>query len=577
MLAAILAGAVVFVYWNSLTAPFLFDDVSAVATNPTIRSFSTALRPPADGSSTTGRPVVNLSFALNHALGGNSPRSYHALNLLIHAAAALTLFGLVRRTLAGPVAPAFVIALLWAVHPFQTESVTLISQRTESLCGLFYLAALYGFARGWLTLSVLACLAGMATKEVMVTAPLMVLLYDRTFVAGSFAAAWRQRRGYYAALAATWLLLAWLVLAGGGTRGDAAGLGLGVSPWAYLLKQSEALLLYLKLSLWPHPLVVDYGGAVVNSWREVWWQGPVVLALLAGTGWALVRRPVLGFLGAWFFVILAPSSSVVPLVTQSMAEHRMYLPLVSVVVLLVLGAGRWLGRRSVPVLMVLAVVAGGLTIRRNQVYHSELALWSDTVAHRPENARAHNNLGVALTDLGRIEEALGHYQEAGRLMPDFTGVQLNLCDALVRLGRPAEAVPHGEAAVRINPASADAHFNLAIALARTGHAAEAIPHYEEARRLQPDTQDVAVGLAAAYNDLGNRATAQRDFNGAIARYRQALALAPGHLGVRNNLANALLVTGQIDEAIAHYRQILQERPDDALVRENLARALELQR
>jgi len=579
--AAVLVGAVLFAYWNSLRAPFLFDDISAIVENVSIREWKTALVPPGDGSATTGRPVVNLTYAFNHAVSGEAVWSYHALNLLIHAAAALTLFGLVRRS--APGTPAFVIALLWAVHPLQTESVTCIAQRTESLCGLFYLLTLYSFARGtsaprWLVVSVASCLLGMATKEVMVTAPLLVLLYDRTFVAGSFAAAWRVRRGYYLALASTWGLLLYLVLGTGGTRGDAAGLGLGVSWWSYLLKQSEALVLYLQLSVWPHPLVVDYGADVVKTWTEVWWQGPVVLALVAGTGWALVRRPVLGFLGAWFFLILAPSSSVVPLVSQTMAEHRMYLPLAAVMALLVGLAGRRFSARPVLVAgVILACVATGLTIRRNQVYHSELALWQDTLAHRPANGRAHNNLGIALNEAGRIEEAAGHYREAARLMPLSADARLNLCYALVRLGRPGEAVPWGEAAVRLQPESAAARINLAAALAAAGRVDEAIMHFEEALRLQPGATDATAGLVAALYAAGNRAAESGDFAPALTRYRRALELDPGYIPARNNLANALLVSGQTDEAITLYQQILQQRPDDEAVRENLARALELKR
>ena len=192
------------------------------------------LCPPSHGETVSGRPVLNLSLALNYAVSGCDVRGYHVTNLAIHLAAALLLFGIVRRTLprfrgcgggqqlarlqlATPLALA--IALLWAVHPLQTESVTYIVQRAESLMGLFYLLTLYCFLRGagsaraifWYAGSVLACLLGMATKEVMVSAPLVVLLYDRTFLAGSFREAWRRRWAYYLALAATWLLLAWLV------------------------------------------------------------------------------------------------------------------------------------------------------------------------------------------------------------------------------------------------------------------------------------------------------------------------------------------------------------------------------
>jgi len=593
-LPALLVAAVTLAYWNSLAAPFLYDDISAVATNPTIHHFGISLTPPADGSTTSGRPVVNFSFAVNYALSGNSVWSYHALNILIHAAAALVLWGLLRRTLASPalrgrfagaVEPlAFAVALLWALHPLLTESVTFVSQRTESLYGLLCLATLYCFVRGtasprpglWSGLSVFTCLTGMATKEVMVTTPLLVLLYDRTFVAGSFAAAWRQRRGYYGALAVTWLLLAGLVIAAGGTRGHSAGLGLGVDWWAYLLKQNQAILLYLKLAVWPHPLVVDYGADLVRSWTEVWWQGPVVLALLAGTVWALYRRPVLGFLGAWFFLILAPSSSVIPLVTQTMAEHRMYLPLIPIVAAVVLGAYLLAGSRSLPIVLALAVGAGVMTFRRNQVYHSELSVWADVLDRIPGNARAHNNLGIALYDAGRLDEAVAQYRESIRLDPTKDCVYSNLCNVLTHLGRAEEAVAPGEQALRLKPDSADGHVDLGLAFARLGRNEEAVGHFETAMRLEPEANDVPGYLASAYFELGNRAAEAADYPAAITRYRQAQGLAPGDRSTGNNLANALLAAGRTDEAIAEYQRILRLHPDDRAVQENLDRARELQ-
>jgi len=298
----LIAAAAFAAYANGLRHPFVFDDLPAIVTNPSIRSLShlgTVLTPPADGSSVTGRPLVNLSFALNYALGGTNPLGYHLGNLLIHVLAALILYGLVRRTLARPVlagkvavpTPLFAgaVALLWVLHPLQTESVSFTVQRTESLMGLCYLATLYGFVRSvdsliplrWQAFTLAVCALGMTAKEVMVTAPVLVLLYDRTFVAGSFAGALRTRKVFYAGLAATWLPLLWLLTGGGGTRGASAGLGLGVSWWSYALKQCEAIVLYLKLTVWPHPLVLDYGTAVVTRPLTVLPQLLFVLALVA--------------------------------------------------------------------------------------------------------------------------------------------------------------------------------------------------------------------------------------------------------------------------------------------------------
>jgi len=653
--ALALVAAVVLAYANTLHAPFLFDDGGAVTRNPTIRDLTSlaVLRPPADGSTTTGRPVVNLSFALNFAVSGENAGSYHALNLALHAAAALALLGIVRRTLRLPAlsarwgasAPsvAFFTALLWALHPLQTESVSCIAQRTESLCGLFFLLTLYGFiratgptphARRWFAVSFFACLLGMATKEVMVTAPLIVLLYDRTFLATTFAAGWRARRGYYAALAGTWFLLAGLVLLGGGARGTAAGFGLGVSGWNYLLKQSEAVVLYLKLSLWPYPLVLDYGTAVARSVADVWWQGPVVLGLLALTVWALVRKPLLGFAGAWFFVILAPSSSFVPLIAQTMAEHRLYLPLASLLVLAVLAAHRLLGARATALLAAVAVGGVALTAIRNHAYRDELTIWTDNITHHPSGARGHQILatvlqqrgradeadahfaravaldpnyvsahygwGVALLDRGRIAEAIAQFETAVRLAPSHADAHLNLGNALLRAERPATAVAHYEAALRLKPA-ADAHYDLGLALIATGRAAEAAAHFQSALALNPALPEAHYQLARLADRAGDPASAESHYNetirllpdhadaqahlglllaraerlpAAAAHLRTAVRLRPSDADALANLGNVLLLQGQPRDAIACYEASLRLRPDDPRTRENLTLARE---
>ena len=332
-------------YCRTFSVPFFFDDIFAIVENPTIRPPGAVwdiLSPPNDGSGVMGRPLVNLTLAINYALGGTAVQGYHIFNLLLHVASSLTLFGTVRRTLRQPdlcaqfgtaaTSLAATAALAWAVHPLQTESVTCVIQRTELLMGLFYLLTLYYFIRsveadswrGWPVLTIGACLLGMASKEVMVSAPLMVLHYDRTFVAGTFRAAWQQRRRFYLGLAATWLLLGALLLSIGGSRGTTAGFGLGITWWPYALKQCEAIVLYLRLSFWPHPLVLDYGREVVSNPLAVAPQAIALLFLVAGMVIALWRRSALGFAGFWLFAILAPSSSVVPLLTQTMAEHRMY-------------------------------------------------------------------------------------------------------------------------------------------------------------------------------------------------------------------------------------------------------------
>ena len=199
-------------------------------------------------------------------------------------------------------------------------------------------------------------------------------------------------------------------------RGGTAGFGVGVSFWTYAATQFQAVAHYLWLSVWPHPLIVDYGVRWVASVGEVAPYAAVVAVLVAATLVALVRRPALGFLGAWFFAILAPTS-LVPGTRQTLAEHRMYLALAPVLVVLVLALAAWLGRRGRFVLAAAAVGLGWLTIQRNTVYHSDAAIWRDTVAKRPGNVAARNNYGNILSQTGRPGEALAQYEEAMRLKP----------------------------------------------------------------------------------------------------------------------------------------------------------------
>jgi tetratricopeptide (TPR) repeat protein len=561
----LLVLAVVGVYWNSLGAPFHFDDEPAIVYNPTIRSWAEAWHPPSTGAGATGRPVVNLTFAANYALGGLEPRGYHMVNMLLHALAVLVLWGVVRRTLrwAAPDAAegmAFAIALLWAVHPLLTESVVCVVQRNEVLGGLFYLLTLYGFIRsqgsgaagGWQVGSVLACLLGVGSKEIVATAPLLVLLYDRTFVAGTFAAAWRARWGYYLALVATWVPLGWL-MAGSEQRAGTVGFGLGMSAWDYLLTQCKALTTYLKLSFWPHPLVVDYGREV-SRLEEVWWRGVIILGLLGATVWALVRRPVWGFVGAWFFVILAPSSSFVPLTTQTIAEHRMYLPLAAVVALGVALLSRVTGRWAVPAGVGLALLAGWLTVQRNRDYGSELGLWIQTVERVPGNARAHLNLGQALFKEGHIVEAEARFVEAVRLLPSFAEAHYNLGLARNRLGRSEEAVQSYEEALRLVPDYAVAHNDLGIAHAQAGRVEAARRHFEAALVSRPD-------FGSAHYNLANLLMQVGDVRDAVPHFAAAVRLAPEVAEMRLSLALALAGSGRLVEAVQEAEEALRRRPD----------------
>ena len=417
---------------------------------------------------------------------------------------------------------------------------------------------------GWLCLSVIACLCGMASKEVMASAPLIVLLYDRTFVAGTFREAWRRRRGYYLALVATWLLLGWLVV-GSHQRAGIVGFGLGVTPWSYALTQCQAIVHYLRLSFWPHPLVVDYGGNVVTNPADVVPQGLLLLALATGTVIALWRRPILGFAGMWFFAILAPSSSVVPLISQTVAEHRMYLPLAAVIALVVTGTYSYLGKKSAPVFVVLAIGAAVLTERRNEDYRDAVRLWSTTVIHGPNNPRALYNLGLSLLQAGRRSEAMTQFEAALKLSPTFADAHNNLGNVLWVTGRAAEATPHYEAALLLNPGSAEVHNNVGNARLMAGKTTEAIDHYEAALRLD-------AGYLEARNNLGYALLMRGNAADAAAQFEEVLRTKPDFAEAHNNLGEARLQLGQRAEAVRQFERALELKPNYPRARRNLERA-----
>ena len=626
-------------YANSFFGPFIFDDLLSIPQNPTIHGFLSSLVPPGGGLTVSGRPILNLSFAFNYALSGDDVWSYHALNLLIHLLAGVTLFGIIRRTLNGRQPPgettpidifglpaddgtfvAFSIALLWTLHPLQTESVTYLVQRGESLMGLAYLLTLYCFIRGseaggkklpsgkvaankvnvWFVSSLVACMVGMATKEVMVSAPLIVLLYDRTLLGRKFSMrgmAHSKPISPYA-LPRHGCHLRGLVIHSA-NRGGTAGFGAGVGFWTYAATQFQAICHYISLSFWPRPLIIDYGVEWTQSVAQIIPYAIVISLLLVATGVSLVRRPALGFLGVCFFAILSPTS-LIPGTRQTLAEHRMYLSLAPVMVLVVLAIYRLLGRRGGIVVAAAAIGLGCMTSQRNTVYQSDVSIWQDVVSKRPGNAAAHNNYGNildrdgqpkaalmqyddairidpayadasydagnTLRKLGRFSEAIARYQEALRAKPNLPDAQTALGGALEEAGRPAEAFSHYEAALRIDPNYTEADNRLGLALTHMGRLPEAVARFESALRINPNLADVHNNLGSALQAAGRPQEAQ-------AQYEEALRLAPDYAAAHNNLGNLYRTADRQPEAIAQYELALETESASPEIHNNLGISL----
>jgi Flp pilus assembly protein TadD len=467
---------------------------------------------------------------------------------------------------------AFAVAGWWLLHPLQTESVTCVIQRTELLVGFFYLLTLYGFIRaaespaglGWRILAVGACAAGMGSKEVMVSAPLIVFLYDAVFLSSGFQDAWAKRRGLHLGIAATWIVLGYQLIKMGGSRGTSAGFQVGMSSWSYLLTQCEALVKYLLLSWWPHPLVLDYGNGVVTDLASVAPQALILCALLAATIWGLTRRSPLAFCGACFFAILGPSSSVIPLVTQTIAEHRMDLPLAAIVAPAICFVAAQGGPRVLAALATGALALGIQTAARNATLSEPLRLWTDNVAKYPSNPRGFDNLGLTLVEAGKAEAAIPPYLRALALNPNSVPTNSQLGTAYLASGRYDDAAKYLTRALELDPGFVSARNNLGITLLRSGNPKGAKAQFEFLVAQSPQN------IGARWN-LGIALASDGDFRGALAQLDQALALDPNHVGVINSSAEILAVAGEMDQAIARFERSLQINPDQPQVRDQIAR------
>ncbi len=647
--AALLVVLCVAAYHNALDGPLIFDDVGPIKQSGVIKmplwQISSAYKE-------TARPVLYYSLAINYQLCGldDPPVGFHVFNIAVHLAAALVLFDLIRRTLLLPalrekyqsLAPwlAFAVAAVWLVHPLQTQTVNYIIQRCESMMALCYLLTLYGLVRAagakrawpWYAVSVAACAIGMGCKQVMISAPVVALIYDRVFLAESFQQIFRKKWIVYAGmlLACAWLLwqsspaiqrhtkpsqrIAGSLAAStpvSATERLAAPKprtqGTWVSPWEYAMTQAGVILHYLRLSVWPHPLCLDYWTwPVVREFRQAVVPGFVVVALLVASFVALWRWPPIGLLGVSFFLVLAPTSSFFP-IQDLVFEHRMYLPLAALMTLLVFGGYHLLQRlfarttwspqvrRGIfcGLLLVTLVSLLTMTLARNRDYQSRIAIWQSAVDVFPNNDRAWQHLGHAylaearrasdrqvasqlyataeqalLTgaatnpqnpwimstiaeirlDQNRPVEAVALLQRAVALAKKDAALHLNLGAALGnRLERWEEAVVQFRKAVEIEPTLIEARNNLGLALINTRKIDEGIAELQHALRLDGENID-ALGF------MGYALMQKQRFDAAIEYLQTAVSVAPDSFAAHDRLAIAFKSAGRYDEAIVQWQR-----------------------
>lgn len=561
-LLVIVLGAIA--YCNSENGPFIFDDVAAIVRNPQIRSLNPFKIPPAGPSTIAGRPLLIFSFAANYAVAKLHVQIYHLTNVAIHLICALLLYAIVRQTLlrkqvwgnrfAGAETwLAAAVAGLWVVHPLNTQAVTFLAQRAESLAGLFIFAVIFCLIRAaagrrwWGVAAVVACACAMLTKETAVAAPILALLYDRAFLAGSFERALKLRWKLYAALAATWFLL--LVSIYTGRRGTMVGFHLGISATEYARTETNVIARYVRLAFRPNDLTLDYyDWPIALHWSDITWRGRMVMLAIIGWIAALRYRPWLGFLGAWFFLILAPSSSILPIKMEAIAEQRMYLPLAALICLVVVGAWtivrrrRWLRIAVQAAWCALAGVLIFLTIQRNDQFQSVVGMWTDTVSKRPDNPRARFNLGEAyaqeslefpagsLEALEAVHHAKTQFEMVLTLEPQDSDAIFAIGQSLDRAGDPAGAERlYTQSLTKYPEIAANLLVERGNLRARRQDWKDARQDFLDAIKAQPNDVEPYYFLGILYQAIGDRP-------GAIAEFQKAAAIDPKYKDVTARLA-----------------------------------------
>lgn len=587
----------------------IFDDGPAITHNATLRHLDRlgdVLSPPRENPM-SGRPITNLSLAIDYAIHGVEPWGMRLTNMIIHVVCGWLLLGLTLRSLAWPGVPGWLrghrrwiaaaAALLWTVHPLNTEAVIYLTQRTELMVSLWYLVTLYAAMRGmeaahlvshvgedgepvgwlshpssgWFTIAIVACGLGMGSKEVMVSAPLAVLLYDRAFASGSFLGALRRRWPLYLGLVATWGILAFLVW--DNPRSASTGTGHGVSALDYLRTQAGVVAFYVRLVFWPHPLVIFHDWPIVKTWGPAIVPGLFVVALLAATGWALWRWPRAGFAATCFFLVLGPTSSVVPIVTEVAAERRMYLPSFAVIVTLVVGVAWAVGqlqRRRIAFPKAVRLAGAGMAlfvflalsaacILRAEDYRDPVAIWRDASYKDPNSPLIHNNLGSCLIEAGAVTDGMISLHRAIELKPAYPDALTNLGAAYSRFEQFDKSIEYTLKSLEIKPDQALGLANMGLYTYRLGNVEEGMDYVRRALNIEPYNSQIHVTLGQM---LGQR----RAYAEAAAHLWRAVELQPENAIARGNLAVVLVDLGQMDKAVEQLERGLQLDPTAVPVR-----------
>jgi protein O-mannosyl-transferase len=575
----VLAAITFAVFAQTLRHEFInFDDNDYVYDNPvvarglTLKGIAWAFSCHLDN----WHPLTWLSHMLDCQLYGLRPGGHHLTNVLLHIATVILLF-LVLRRMTGSLWRSAFVAAVFAIHPLRVESVAWVAERKDVLSGLFFMLTVGAYVRYteelkgersrfkvFYALALVFFILGLMSKPMLVTVPLVLLLLDY----------WPLRRETplgrllveklpFLALSAACCLTTLFA------QQEAMQT---IETISLPLRCANALvtgMVYLAQMIWPAGLAVYYpypfGG--LPSW-EVALAAMLLAGLSAVAWWQRRQQPWIWIGWLWYLVMLLPVLGIIQVGAKAHADRYTYLPQIGIYVAVTWLAAEWgaklhLGRVAMGSFM--AAVLGTLIIcawKQTAYWKSSETLWTHTLECTTRNDIAHNNLGAVLRNMGRVDEAIPHFQDALKISPGYAEARFNLGTAFAQKGGLDQAINQYRFGLRSMPGDADAHVNLATVYLQKGDLDEAIGQYQIALQINP-------GDAARHIALGSLLLQRGRMDEAIAHFQKSLQIKPDDANAQNNLGSVYLQLGRMDDAMVHFQHALQIDPDYAEVHNNL--------
>lgn len=595
------------IYSNSLHTPFIFDDIQYIVENPRIKlSDKWETKKFYDDQYTLhnvvepARPLTFLTFALNYKIGGLNTFGYHLFNVILHVFNTILLFILSRKIISivlkeQSVFLALAISLLFSVHPINTEVVTYISHRSEGLCMIFYMLALYLFiktverSKWYYPLSLISFVLSIYSKEVGATLPAIILGLDYLIMSDLKADKIVERKYFHIPY---WIILVIFLF----LRHMAIGIGTGRadtqivwSNYSYFVTQIYVVTQYIKLLIIPMGQCIDHFIQPIKTVMD--FRVLISLFSLCGIFWgiflifiknAYYTRLVV-FSIFWFLIALTPTSSFLP-IDDAMAERRIYLPswgfyLIAVILYLKItntitrnnqianieSANKKKLAVSRKILLVILIIhiaiLSILTWKRNEQYKQALLMWKEAILRYPDNFRAWEAAATLYHENKEYDKALELYQKAIELNPKFALAHYNLGNLYNRRKEYDKALQSYQKTIILKPEYANAYYNMGFIYQGLEQYEEAEKLYEKANEIDPNSVDVNFNLAKIYYE-------QKKYDDALLTFEKVVKLDPNISEAFGSMGLIYYQQQKYDKAELFYRKALELKSDNIIAHYN---------